>query len=178
MKWCLQYILCGATDQLGAWLPHCWGLYVTLLDIHTHTHIHGRTPLNKWSARNRDRYLHNTQERQELNIPALSGIRTHDPSKSATLQPIHIFMPQTGFETGAQYVTWHPGYQVLSCSQYVLRCVVLEMAGVAGGGPGCSFLVIQYRSGSATYRNLAKTLKRRLPTVSHAFELPITYRIL
>jgi len=35
----------------------------TQLDIHTHTHKHtGRTPLDKWSARRRSRYLHNTQQ--------------------------------------------------------------------------------------------------------------------
>jgi hypothetical protein len=43
------------------------------------THTHGRTPLNEWSARRRGRYLHNTQQTQETNIHAFSGIRTRDP---------------------------------------------------------------------------------------------------
>jgi hypothetical protein len=46
---------------------------------HTHTHTHtGRTPLNEWSARRRDHYLHNTQQTQETNIHVFSGIRTRD----------------------------------------------------------------------------------------------------
>ena len=39
----------------------------------------GRTPPNEWSARRKDRYLHNTQT-QDTNIHALIGIRTRDPS--------------------------------------------------------------------------------------------------
>jgi hypothetical protein len=47
---------------------------------HTHfgTHAHGRTPLNEWSARRRGCYLHNTQQTQQTNIHAPSGIRTCD----------------------------------------------------------------------------------------------------
>ena len=40
------------------------------------THAHDRTPLDKWSARCRARYLHNTQYSQEPDISVLSGIRT------------------------------------------------------------------------------------------------------
>ena len=47
---------------------------------HTHARL---TPLNEWSARRRDRCLHNTQQTQETNIHALSGIRTCDPSNRA-----------------------------------------------------------------------------------------------
>jgi len=49
--------------------------------VHTRTHIHtpART-LNLWSARHTDRDLHNTQQTQEANIHAFSGIRTGDPS--------------------------------------------------------------------------------------------------
>jgi len=39
-----------------------------------------RTSLNKWSARRIDLYLHNSQQTQETNIHALSGIRTRHPS--------------------------------------------------------------------------------------------------
>jgi len=47
---------------------------------HTHTHTHGRTLLNEWSAGRRGRYIHNTQEKQEMNILALCDIRTRNPS--------------------------------------------------------------------------------------------------
>jgi hypothetical protein len=50
---------------------------------HTHTHTHGRTSLNERSARCRGRYLHKTQQTQDTNIHALSGIRTRDPSNQA-----------------------------------------------------------------------------------------------
>jgi hypothetical protein len=52
----------------------------TQLDTHT---THDRTPLNKWSARRRDHYLHNTQQTQETNIHALCMIRTRNPSNQA-----------------------------------------------------------------------------------------------
>jgi len=48
---------------------------------HTHTHTASWTPLNKWPACRRGRYLHNTQQTRETNIQALSGILTHNPSK-------------------------------------------------------------------------------------------------
>jgi hypothetical protein len=40
----------------------------------------GRTPLDEWSARRKDLYLHNTQHSQQTNIPAPlpGGIRTHN----------------------------------------------------------------------------------------------------
>jgi hypothetical protein len=47
---------------------------------HTHTHTPARTLLNKWSARRRGRYLHNTEQTQETNIHGLSRIRTRNPS--------------------------------------------------------------------------------------------------
>jgi hypothetical protein len=36
--------------------------------------------VNEWSARRRGRYLHNTQQIQEMNMHAFSGIRNLDPS--------------------------------------------------------------------------------------------------
>jgi hypothetical protein len=33
--------------------------------------------MDEWSARRRDRYLHDTQQTQEKNIHALRAIRTH-----------------------------------------------------------------------------------------------------
>jgi hypothetical protein len=41
----------------------------TRTHTHTHTHAHGRTPLDEWSARRKDRYLHNTQTRHEHPCP-------------------------------------------------------------------------------------------------------------
>jgi hypothetical protein len=55
----------------------------TIRHTHTHTHTLGRTPLNKWSARRRGRYLHNTQQTQQMNIHINSGIRTRDSSNQA-----------------------------------------------------------------------------------------------
>ena len=49
---------------------------------HARTHAHGRTPLDEWSARRKDRYLHNTQT-QDTIIHALGGIRTRDLSNQA-----------------------------------------------------------------------------------------------
>jgi hypothetical protein len=55
-----------------------------IVEVSTHhTHTLGRTPLNELSAHCRGRYLHNTQQPQEMNIHALSGIRTCDPSNQA-----------------------------------------------------------------------------------------------
>jgi hypothetical protein len=47
----------------------------------THIQTHGRAPLDEWSARRRDLYLHRTT--QQTNIHAPSGIRTRDPSNQA-----------------------------------------------------------------------------------------------
>jgi hypothetical protein len=47
---------------------------------HAHTHTPGRTPLDEWSARCRDRYLHNTQQ---MNLYALNGIQICDSSNQA-----------------------------------------------------------------------------------------------
>jgi hypothetical protein len=55
----------------------------TQLDRHTA----GSTPLNEGSARRRARYLHNTQQKQQTNIHALSWIRTRDPSNRAAADP-------------------------------------------------------------------------------------------
>jgi hypothetical protein len=50
----------GTTAPSGSRPPHYWGFTITL----RHTTV-GRTPLDEWSARNRDLYLttHNTQNR-------------------------------------------------------------------------------------------------------------------
>jgi hypothetical protein len=54
---------------------------------HTRRHTTvGRTPLDEWSAENRDLYLtkHNTQQ---TNVHAPLGIRTHNPSRRAVANP-------------------------------------------------------------------------------------------
>jgi hypothetical protein len=45
----------------------------------------GRTPLDEWPASREGLYLHRTTQRRntKTNIPALSGVRTHDPSNQA-----------------------------------------------------------------------------------------------
>jgi len=53
---------------------------------HTQRHIIvGRTPLDEWSARRRDLYLHNAQHSQQTNIHAPCGNRTHDLSRRAAV---------------------------------------------------------------------------------------------
>jgi len=48
----------------------------TKLDTRTHIMTH----VNECSGRRQGHYLHNTQETQEKNTHALSGIRNNDPS--------------------------------------------------------------------------------------------------
>jgi len=50
---------------------------------HTHTHAPGMTPLYKWSARRRCRYLRHTQQTQWTNIPyRVSKPYSQQPSRS------------------------------------------------------------------------------------------------
>ena len=51
------------------------------------TYVPGRTPLNEWPACRWDHNLHNIQPTKEKNIHALSGIRTGDFSKQASVDP-------------------------------------------------------------------------------------------
>ena len=74
--------------QVGPRSPHCWGLCIT-----PSQDTPGRSPLNEWWARRRDRYLHNTQQKQETNIPALSGIRARNPRNWAPSHPRHQWRP-------------------------------------------------------------------------------------
>ena len=62
-------------------------LIVDIFRSHKDTHTHSHTPLNKWSTRRRDRYLHNTQQTQETNIHSLSGIRTCDSNNQEAADP-------------------------------------------------------------------------------------------
>ena len=59
-----------------------WTWATSLLWIHDHTHTtRGSTPLDKWSARLRDPYLHNTQHSLQTSIHAPGGIRTRHTIK-------------------------------------------------------------------------------------------------
>ena len=77
------FFLCGATAKRGPRQSHSWGC-TSQTPTHTHTHTHHRTLLHEWSAFRLDRYLHNTQRQQEVNIHALIGIRTRDASSRVT----------------------------------------------------------------------------------------------
>jgi hypothetical protein len=71
----------GRYSPIGPWRPPLRFLY------HTRNQTHGTTPLDKWSARRRGLYLHKTQSiNTDINIHALSGIRTRDPSSKATAE--------------------------------------------------------------------------------------------
>jgi len=52
------------------------------------SHILSRAPLNEKWAHRRSRYLHNTQQTQDTNIHALSGIRVRGPSIQAGAEHI------------------------------------------------------------------------------------------
>ena len=62
---------------------------------HTHTHTASSTSLTKLPARNRNRYLQNTQQRTILH--AFSGIRSGDPSG----QEVADNMPDTARPPGS-----------------------------------------------------------------------------
>jgi len=55
-------------------------LIVEVSRTHRHKYTLGWTPLNERSARHQGHCVHNTQQTQETNIHAFSGIRTRNPS--------------------------------------------------------------------------------------------------
>jgi len=63
----MEDFFCGVTAPRRSGLLHYQGFTITLGDT-----IHGRTPLDEWSARHRDLYLttHNILERQDFHAPA------------------------------------------------------------------------------------------------------------
>jgi hypothetical protein len=71
-------------------------LIVEFSRIHRHTTF-GTTPLDEGSARLRSRYIHDTQQAQQTNIPSLSWIRTRRASIQAAadlcLRPV-FFNPR------------------------------------------------------------------------------------
>ena len=58
-KLCILFFILWLTVQLLPMPAHCWCYSIT------HLYTHGMTPLYEWSARRRDRYLHNTKKRDE-----------------------------------------------------------------------------------------------------------------
>jgi hypothetical protein len=77
--------------------PHYRGFTITL----RHTTV-GTTPLDEWSGRHRNLYLHKTQHSQETDIHAPDGIRTHNPSRRAAADP-----PLERATTGTGGVIWY-----------------------------------------------------------------------
>jgi hypothetical protein len=71
-----RWFLLGATVQLD--LGRLVSEVLDHTQLHTRARARGRNPLDDWLAGRRDRHLHNTQQTQETNIHALSGIRTRD----------------------------------------------------------------------------------------------------
>jgi hypothetical protein len=70
------YVLsCGPAAHLGPKPLRYWGFYITIW--HTLTRTLYETSLNKWSARGRGRYLHDTQRTQPSAWfePAIAGIQ-------------------------------------------------------------------------------------------------------
>jgi hypothetical protein len=64
-------------------------IFRVFMIIHFTHNTLGRTPLDEWSARRRDPLPDKTQYSQETEIHALGGIRTHNPSKQAAVDPLH-----------------------------------------------------------------------------------------
>jgi hypothetical protein len=67
-----------------------WATTSSFLRYLDHTQRHttvSRTPLDEWSARRRDLYLHNTQHSQQTDVHALGRIRTHNLIKRAAADP-------------------------------------------------------------------------------------------
>jgi len=62
-------------------------LTVEVSRSHTIRHPSVRTLLNERSARRRGRYLHNTQQTEDMNIYALGGIRNCSPAADLRLKP-------------------------------------------------------------------------------------------
>jgi len=66
-------------------------LILRFLITHILTHMPSRTPLNEWSAYHRGCFINNTQQTQQMNIHALSGIQARDPSNEAATGNKELF---------------------------------------------------------------------------------------
>jgi hypothetical protein len=91
-----------------------WGFLIT------HIQTHGRTPLDEWSARRRDLYLHRTtQHINTTNIHALSGIRTSDPSNQAGAD--HRLRPRDHSDRHYLISLPNRNFLILCLSLYIIR---------------------------------------------------------
>jgi hypothetical protein len=116
---------------------------ITISHAIRHGHTPGRTPLNKWSAR----YLHYTQQTQQMKVRALSGIRTRDTSdrvaEGLCLSPhshrnpltsnilIHksqIKVPQCNYNKLLQHDS-KPNYRNVVYTKYTLRPSMIHWLG-------------------------------------------------
>jgi hypothetical protein len=103
----------GFVDQQLVSGLGCFIVDVYTLHTHTHTHTHTqthkhkhinthcRTCLNEWSPRGRSRYLYNTQQKQETNLLAASGIRT---AITAIRRPQTYPLDRTATQTGDIFI--------------------------------------------------------------------------
>ena len=68
---------------------HNWGPCCLVFEVpdqtQLDTHTVGMSSLDKWSARRRGRDLHYTQQAQETDIQAVSGIHTREPGNRAAI---------------------------------------------------------------------------------------------
>jgi len=71
-----------------------WVLAASLLRFLDHTPLNaaGGTPLNEQSALHGGRYLHDTQQTQEMDISTLDRTRTHDRSNEVCAD-LHFWPP-------------------------------------------------------------------------------------
>ena len=82
----------GATACRGPRPSHYRGFTTTI----RHTTL-GRIPLDEWSARDRDLYLHNTLHSQQTNIHTIGGIRTRNPSRLKVAERLTIMTQSQRF---------------------------------------------------------------------------------
>jgi hypothetical protein len=71
--------------SLALWRNSPTRACVSLSEVYRSYKIRLTHPTGPWSAPRRCRYPHNSQQRQETNINALSGIRTRDPGNQEAL---------------------------------------------------------------------------------------------
>jgi len=92
-------------------------------------HTPRRNSLNKESAGLRDHYLHNTQQIQETNIHAPSGIRTLDPNNQAA-SDIHLRLLHGNHDQGKIVLfylfSFLHFYDLFQCSVVYVSCNVLR----------------------------------------------------
>jgi hypothetical protein len=97
-----------------------WGFLIVLFR-------HGRTHLDKWSARRKGLYLYRTTQHRntKTNIHVPSGIRTHDPSnQAANTYPLDRAATGTGRDWIITYYSEERQLQILSCILTTDACTV------------------------------------------------------